>query len=105
MSFFPQLKRPGSKQWGCALALVILGVTLEATESKAQSGRRAAKPSSPATATPPASATPGESSNADKVKAPTPGELSTKVQLLVARQPTSRHLQSEDQIFASFVKH
>ncbi|MCA1606022.1 MAG: hypothetical protein LC775_11255 [Acidobacteria bacterium] len=105
MSFFPQLKRQRRKQWRCALALLVLGVTVEAIETKAQSGRRAAKPSSPVTAKPPASATAGESSNPEKVKPPTPGELSTKVQLLVARQPTSKHFQSEDQIFASFIKH
>ena len=105
MSLFPYLRLRRGKKWGGALVLLLLGVGFEASRTDAQSGRRAAKPSSPATATPPASATPGESSNADKVKAPTPGGLSTKVQLLVAREPTSKHFQSEDQIFASFIKH
>jgi hypothetical protein len=34
-----------------------------------------------------------------------PGALPSKVRLLVARQPTSKHLHTEDQILASFVKH
>jgi hypothetical protein len=33
------------------------------------------------------------------------GQLASPVHLLVARQPTSKHLTTEDQIFASFVKH
>ncbi len=32
------------------------------------------------------------------------GDLPSKVRLLIARQPTSRHLAYEDQIFAEFVK-
>jgi hypothetical protein len=105
MSFFPQLKRQSSKQWGYVLALLLLGMTLEATESKAQSGRRATKPSPPVSGATPASTTPGESPNPEEVKVPTPGELTSQVRLLVARQPTSKHFQSEDQIFASFIKH
>ena len=104
MSSFPHLRRQRSRKWGCALALLVLAVTLKATETKAQSGRRA-KSASAVTSAPPPSATPGESPTPDKVKLPTPGELSSKVQLLVARQPTSKHYQSEDQIFASFIKH
>ena len=105
MSLFPHLKRQSRKQQGFALALLLFGVTLEAGEAEAQSGRRAAKPPSPVTSLPPASVTPSESPDPDLVKPPTPGELSSKVRLVVARQPTSKHFPTEDQILASFVKH
>jgi hypothetical protein len=105
MSLFPHFKRQGRKQWGFALVLVLFGVTLDALEAEAQSGRHAAKPPSPATSTPAASATPGESPALNSAKPPAPGEFSSKVRLLVARQPTSKHLHTEDQILASFVKH
>jgi 23S rRNA pseudoU1915 N3-methylase RlmH len=99
MRVFPQLNRRSKKQWGLALTLLLFGVTLEAD---AQSGRRATKPSSPATSTPPAPIVTTEKPEAEKPLAP--GQLPSKVRLLVARQPTSKHLLSEDQIFASFVK-
>jgi hypothetical protein len=104
MSLFPHFKRQGRKQWGFALVLVLFGVTLDALEAEAQSGRHAAKPPSPATSTPTAAATPNESPALNS-KPPTAGEFSSKVRLLVARQPTSKHLHTEDQILASFVKH
>ncbi|HEV7798993.1 MAG TPA: hypothetical protein VGO73_12585 [Pyrinomonadaceae bacterium] len=99
MRVFPQLNRRSKKQWGLALALLLFGVTLEA---EAQSGRRATKPSSPATSTPPAPIVTTEKPETEKPLAA--GQLPSKVRLLVARQPTSKHLLSEDQIFASFVK-
>jgi hypothetical protein len=102
MSFFPHLKRQSRKQRGFALALLLFGMTLEAAVAEAQSGRRAAKPSSPVSATPPAASIEGSSSEPEKLLGA--GQLPAKVQLLVAKQPTSRHLQSEDQILASFVK-
>ena len=104
MSLFPLLKRQSGKQWGFAIALLLFGITLEAAEAEAQSGRRAAKPSPPVNSTPPAPIVTTESPNPDK-QVPAPGELPSKVRLLVARQPTSRHLRTEDQILASFVKH
>ena len=103
MSLFPHLKRQGRTQWGFALALLLFWVTLEAGEAEAQSGRRAAKPSSPVSATPPAASIENPSSEPEKPRGA--GQLPAKVRLLVAKQPTSRHLQSEDQILASFVKH
>jgi len=105
MSLFPHLKRQSCKQWGFALALLLLGMTLETVEAKAQSGRRAAKPQTPVPTTSRESASPEESPTAESVKLPDPGGLPTKVRLLVARQPTSKHLHTEDQILASFVKH
>ena len=104
MSLFPQLNRQSSKQWGFALVVVLMGVVLEAGEADAQSGRRTSKPSSSVTATPPAPVVTTESSEPEPEKPLAPGELPSKVRLLVARQPTSKHLLSEDQILASFVK-
>ena len=101
MRLFPHFRRQGRKQWGCALLLLLFGVTLEGVEAEAQSGRRAPKPSS----TPAASTTPAESPALNPEKPSMPGEFASKVRLLVARQPTSKHLSTEDQILASFVKH
>ena len=102
MSLFRHLGRQTRKRWGLTLVLLFLGLALEHAEADAQSGRHTPKPSSPATATP-TPMTPDESPDpAEKPLAP--GELPTKVRLLAARQPTSKHLFSEDQIFASFIK-
>jgi hypothetical protein len=105
MSLFPHLHCRSRKQWSLAVVLLVFGLTLEAGEVEAQSGRRAAKPTSPVSSTPAVPVAPNESPTADSVKPPPPGELPSKVRLLVARQPTSKHLQTEDQILASFVKH
>jgi hypothetical protein len=83
------------------LVLLFLGLALEPADSDAQSGRRASNPTSPVSSTP---TTPSPGPETDTAKEPPPGKLPTKVQLLVARQPTSKHLYSEDQIFASFIK-
>jgi hypothetical protein len=100
MSLFPVLRRRRSNQWAFSFLLLLLGLTLEAGEIEAQSGRRAAQPSSSATPTPPILG----NIPAEIEKPLHPGELPAKVRLLVARQPTSKHLHTEDQIFASFVK-
>lgn len=104
MSLFPHLNRQGSKQWGFALAVLLVGVVLETGEADAQSGRRASKPPSSVTSTPPAPIVTPENPNPEAEKPLAPGELPSKVRLLVARQPTSKHLHTEDQILASFVK-
>ncbi len=104
MSLFPHLPRQSRKQWGLAIVLLLFGVALEAGEAEAQSGRRAAKPSTAVSSTPPAPIATTESPNPDAEKPLAPGELPSKVKLLVARQPTSKHLHTEDQILASFVK-
>src|SRR5258705_5383617 len=98
MSFFPDSRRKSRKQWAFTLVLVLLGFALEAGEAEAQSGRRATKP-------PPPTVPLITNENPSPEEKPlAPGQLPTKVRLLVARQPTSKHLSSEDQIFASFVK-
>jgi hypothetical protein len=103
MSLFPHFKRQSRRQWGFAFALLLFGVTLDAADAEAQSGRRAAKPATPVSSVPPAPiATDLPVPNTEKPLAL--GELPSKVRLLVARQPTSKHLHSEDQILASFVK-
>ncbi len=99
MSLFPHLGRRPRKRWAVTLVLLLLGLTLEAGETEAQSGRRAANP--PAQPTPLVT-TENPTPEAEKTLAP--GQLPSKVRLLVARQPTSKHLNTEDQIFASFVK-
>ena len=77
-----------------SLLLLLADLTL------AQSGRRAPRPqTSIATATP----TKDESGEATPAKAG-PRELTHKVTLIVGRQLTSKHLASEDAIFASFLK-
>jgi len=102
MSLFPHPNRQTSKQWCFALFVVLVGVLFETGETDAQSGRRASKPSSSVTSTP--APVTIENPKPEAEKPLRPGDLPAKVRLLVARQPTSRHLLSEDQIFASFVK-
>jgi hypothetical protein len=100
MSLFPHLNRQ-NRQWWFALLVIVVGAVLETGEADGQSGRRASKPSTAVTSSPPVSI---ESPTLETEKPLRPGELPSKVHLLVARQPTSKHLLSEDQIFASFVK-
>jgi hypothetical protein len=102
MSLFPHPNCQSRKQRGFAITLLLLGMILETGEADAQSGRRASKPSSSIASTPPAPIVTTEEPAPEKLLAP--GQLPTKVRLLVARQPTSKHFLSEDQIFASFVK-
>lgn len=102
MTLFPLLRRLSCRQWGFAFVLLLLGLALESREVEAQSGRRAVSPPSSATPTPPDPIT--ENSTPDAARPLHPGELPGRVRLLVARQPTSKHLHTEDQIFQSFVK-
>jgi hypothetical protein len=69
---------------------------LLATQTVAQSGRRAPKPVQP-----PAN-TPNTDSELSKNSA---RDVKQKVSLLVGREPSSKHLISEDAIFADFLKH
>jgi hypothetical protein len=99
MSLFPRFGQR-RRHWSLTLLLLFLGLALEPPETEAQSGRRATNPTPPpASSTPPA-----PSASPEEQKEPSPGKLPTKVRLLVARQPTSKHLQSEDRILASFIK-
>ena len=102
MSFFLTTQGKTLKSFGLAALLLLFGL-FDATE--AQSGRRATKsqPAGSPAPTPTSAATP-DSPNTDLPLTPPLGGLQQKVQLLIGKQPTRRHLQSEDVIFASFVK-
>lgn len=103
MSSFRHLESQNRKRWGLTFALLFLSLALEPADSEGQSGRHTTKPESPASSTPTPVAK--DDSNGKDIEKPlAPGQLPTKVRLLAARQPTSRHLVSEDQIFAAFVK-
>jgi hypothetical protein len=101
MSFFPNSERSSVKQLGFAAFLLLFGLL---DQAEAQSGRRAAK-SQPVNSANQKSPTSAESPSPEETTKPVPGGLQQKVRLLVARQPTSRHLPAEDQILASFIKH
>jgi hypothetical protein len=68
---------------------------LLATQTGAQSGRRAPKPTQPPVVTP---------ETDKKSSVPTGRELSQKTSLIVAKQLSSKRLLSEDTIFAEFVQ-
>ena len=97
MSFFLTPQSKTLKSVSLAALLLLIGL-FDSTE--AQSGRRA-QPLKP-TSTP--SSLAPDAPNTDLPVAPPPGGLQQKVHLLIGRQPTRKHLQSEDVIFASFVK-
>jgi len=65
-----------------------------AIQTVGQSGRRAPKPSQPPVTTPETETSPKTSAR----------ELKERVSLLVAKQPSSKRLLSEEAIFASFLK-
>jgi hypothetical protein len=69
---------------------------LFATQTLAQSGRRAPKPVELPVSTPKSDSAASKNS----VR-----ELKQRVSLLVGREPSSKHLLSEDAIFADFLKH
>jgi len=91
------IKIPGSMslrvQW---LVLFLITVGVCATVGIAQSGRRPPKPT--ATSTEPPS--PPPSTEAELAAA----QPAKKIRILVGRQPSSKHLQTEDRIYAEFVK-
>lgn len=86
-----QRKRPRKGMLAASSLLLLL-----ATQTVAQSGRRAPKPAQPPVSTP------KTDSEAPKDSA---RELKQKVSLLVGAEPSSKHLLSEDAIFANFLKH
>src|SRR5262249_40189487 len=69
---------------------------LLATQTMGQSGRRAPKPTQPPVA---------PQTDADTTLKPNARELKERVSLLVGAEPSSKHLLSEDAIFADFLKH
>ena len=68
---------------------------LLATQTIAQSGRRAPKPAQPV---------PTPQTDSDTVAKNNARELKEPVSLLVAREPSSKHLLSEDATFATFLR-
>ena len=96
MSIFLNSKRRIPNRCCLAVLLVLIAQT---PNLKGQSGRRAVKPLPESTPTPQP-----VSPDAPAAKPATPpGSLLNSVRLLIGRQSTPRHLQSEDAIFASFV--
>ena len=69
---------------------------LFATQTIAQSGRRAPKPAEPPVSTPKTDSETAKNSAR---------ELKQRVSLLVGREPSSKHLLSEDAIFSDFLAH
>jgi hypothetical protein len=92
MKMLPGFQRNRHKKGLLAASSLLL---LLATQASAQSGRRAPKPSQPPVA-------PTTDTNTGP-KAST-RELKERVTLLVAREPSSKHLLSEDAIFTTFLQ-
>jgi hypothetical protein len=92
MKMLPGFQRNRHKKGLLAASSLLL---LLATQASAQSGRRAPKPS-------PAPVAPTTDTNTGP-KAGT-RELKERVSLLVAREPSSKHLLSEDAIFTTFLQ-
>ena len=88
MKMLPGFQRNRHRKGAFAASSLLL---LLATQTIAQSGRRATKPSQPPVNTP----------QRDAETRPASGsrELKNKVSLVVAREPSSKHLLSEDTIF------
>jgi hypothetical protein len=94
MKMLPGFQRNRKKKRIFAASSLLL---LLATQTIAQSGRRAPKPAQP----------PASSPQADADVTPKPGarELKERVSLVVGRELSSKRLLSEDAIFANFLKH
>ena len=92
MKMLPGFQRNRRKKGLFAASSLLL---LLATQASAQSGRRAPKPSQPPV-------TP--QSESDTTPTSSARELKQKVSLLVCREPSSKHLSSEDAIFATFLQ-
>ena len=91
MKMLPGFQRKHHRKGMLAASSLLL---LLATQTVAQSGRRAPKPAQPPVAT---LKTDSEATKADA------RELKERVSLLVGREPSSKHLLSEDAIFADFL--
>jgi hypothetical protein len=99
MNLFFHLKGQDISRCGVLVTLLLVGLS---SETEAQSGRRAGKSSTPLTTTAPPDTT--KPSIPDSTKQLAQDAFPSKVRILVARQPTSKHLHTEDVIAASFVK-
>ena len=93
MRVLPDFQRNSQRRGLFAASSLLL---LLATQTIAQSGRRAPKPTQPPVTTPEA--------NNQLPKIPNGRELTRKASLLVAKQASSKHLLSEDAIFASIIQ-
>jgi len=94
MRVLPDFQRNHHKRGLFAASGLLL---LLATQTIAQSGRRTAKPAQPPVATP--------DTDNKQPAIPNGRELNRKTSLVVAKEVSSKHLLSEDTIFASFVDH
>lgn len=94
MKMHPGFQRNRHKKGFFAASSLLL---LLATQTVAQSGRRAPKPDPAPVPTP--------QTDADKIPKSSARELKQPVSLLVAREPSSKHLLSEDAIFKDFLDH
>jgi hypothetical protein len=92
MRMLPDFQRHSHKRGLFAASSLLL---LLATQTVAQSGRRAPKPTQPVVTTPETDKQPATSDAR---------ELSQKTSLVLAKQPSSKHLLSEDSIFSDFAK-
>lgn len=91
MRMLPDFQRNCHKRGLFAASSLLL---LLATQTVAQSGRRAPKPTQPPVVTP---------ETDKKPSVPTGRELSRKTSLIVAKQSSSKRLLSEDTIFGNFI--
>jgi hypothetical protein len=94
MRVLPDFQRNRHKRGLFAASGLLL---LLATQTIAQSGRRTTKPTQQPVATP--------DTDNKQPAIPNARELNRKVSLVVAKEVSSKHLLSEDTIFASFVDH
>jgi hypothetical protein len=91
MKVFPDFQRSSHKRGLFAASSLLL---LLATQNIAQSGRRAPKPAQPPVTTP----------ETEQPSIPNTRALTKKTSVLVAKQSSSKHLLSEDAIFADLIK-
>lgn len=102
MDSFCNLNGQNISRWGVAVTLLLLGLSIE---TEAQSGRRGSRSTTPlSTTSTPATPATTEHSTSDSPKQSEQNALPSRLRILVARLPTSKHLHTEDVIAASFVK-
>ena len=94
MKMLPGFQRNRHRKGAFAASSLLL---LLATQTIAQSGRRTPKPTQPPVNKP--------RTDAETLPVRSSRELKNKVSLLVAREPSSKHLLSEDTIFKHFLDH
>jgi hypothetical protein len=97
MGFLLSSERSSVRHFGFTAFLLLITLL---DQAQAQSGRRVSKPQGNTTPSP-AAANPSP----EEGTKPSQGGLKQKAILLVARQPTTKRFQTEDQILASFIKH